>query len=110
MNALEIIEKVRSHDAELHVEADRLVIRGRGERLPEALQAELKQHKVELMVALGAPLDKAVAAILPELRPNLPAPLRAIPDGSLLALVNWSIIAAWEKTIRNAQLRHEAQR
>jgi hypothetical protein len=110
LNALDIIEQVRAHDAELVLEDDQLVIHGHGERLPDDLYAELREHKAEVMVALGAPLDRTVAGILAELRPNLPEPLRTLPDASLLAMVNWTLIHAWEKTIRQAHLKHEAER
>ncbi len=52
----------------------------------------------------------AVASILAELRPQLPVALRRLDDRRLLALVNWSIIAAWEATIRRASQRVEAPR
>jgi hypothetical protein len=110
MNALQIIEQVRAHDAELVLDSDRLVIRGRGARLPDDLHAALREHKAEVMIALGAPLDRTVAGILAELRPTLPESLRGLPDASLLAMVNWTIIHAWEKTIRQAHLKHEAER
>jgi hypothetical protein len=102
VNALEIIERVRDHQADLIIVDDRLVVRGRAERLPEGLQAELREHKAELMIALGAPIDRTVAAILKELRPHLPPPLRRLPDDKILALVNWSIIAAWGTAVRKA--------
>ena len=51
------------------------------------------------LASLGLSLDTAVAGILDELRPQLPGSLRNLPDDRLLALVNWSIMAAWEKTI-----------
>ena len=110
MNALDIIEQVREHDAELVVEENKLYVRGKGGRLPEGLREALREQKVAVMVALGAPIDRAVAGIIAELRPNLPPSLRGVPDASLLALVNWSIIHAWEKTLRQAQLRHEVER
>ena len=47
MNAIEIIQQVRAHDAELMLEEDRLVVRGRGPRLPEELQTALREHKPE---------------------------------------------------------------
>lgn len=100
MNAIEIIERVRACDAELAVVDDRLVVRGRGNPLPDDLKEALAQHKAELMIALGTPIDRTVAGILKELRPHLPAALRQLPDDRLLALVNWSIIAAWETAIK----------
>jgi len=102
MNAIEIIERVRDHQAELVLVDDRLVVRGRTGHLPDELQAELREHKAELMIALGAPIDRTVAAILKELRPYLPPALRQLPDDKILVLVNWSIIAAWGTAMRKA--------
>jgi hypothetical protein len=99
MNAIEIIEKVREHDAELAVEGDRLLVRGTGSPLPDDLRRALQEHKAEVMVALGAP---AVASVLKELRPHLPKTLRGLADDKLLVLVNWSIIASFEKAVREA--------
>ena len=106
MNAVEIIEQLRAHDAELVVEDDRLLVRGRANPLPEDLRRALRDHKAELMVALGVPLDRTVAFVLAELRPYLPKSLRGLPDDRLLVLVNWSIIAAFEAAVREASHRH----
>jgi hypothetical protein len=99
MNALEIIEQVRAHNAEVVVENDQLIVRGRGERLPQELRAALKRHKAELLVALGAPREVGVLEVLAEIRPYLPEPLRSVPDASLLALVNWSMLHAWGRAL-----------
>ena len=101
MNALEIIEQVRAHDADLALDNDRLVVRGRGERLPPDLQEQLRQHKTELMVALGGSMEVAIAEVLAEIRPHLPASLREVPDAKLLILVNWSILHAWGAKVRS---------
>jgi hypothetical protein len=106
VNAVEIIEQLRAHDAELVVEDDRLLVRGRANPLPEDLRRALRDHKAELMVALGVPLDRTVAFVLAELRPYLPKSLRGLPDDRLLVLVNWSIIAAFEAAVREASHRH----
>ncbi len=100
--ALSVIEEVRRHNLELVLQDSKLIVRGRGERLPDELRASLREHRAAIMIALGAPIEKAVATILAELRPNLPPSLRRLPDGDLLALINWTIIACWEKTIRQA--------
>lgn len=100
MNAIEIIEKVREHDAELVVEDDRLLVRGRASPLPDGLRQALQEHKAELLVALGA--HKSVASVLKELRPHLPTSLRGLPDDKLLVLVNWSVVASFERAIREA--------
>ena len=62
------------------------------------------------MVALGVPLDLAVAGILKEIRPYLSPPLRKLPDDRLLALVNWNIIAAWNRAMREADERMSGNR
>ncbi len=100
MNAAEIIERVRQYDADLVIREDRLVVRGRGDQLPDDLQRELREHKAELMIALGVPLNVTIATILAEIRPNLPPALRKLPDDHLLTLVNWTLIAAFERAIR----------
>jgi hypothetical protein len=102
VNAIEIIEQVRAHDAELVVENDRLLVRGRVDPLPEDLRRALRDHKVELMVALGVPPNRTVASVLKEVRPHLPKTLRELPDDRLLVLVNWSIITSFEKAVREA--------
>ncbi len=103
MNAIDLIEQVRAHKADLVVENDRLIVRGRGEPLPDDLQAALSEHKAELMIALGTPFDPTVAAVLADVRPHLPASLRRLPDGKLLVLVNWSIINAWNAAARKLE-------
>ena len=100
MNALEIVERVRAHQADVVVEHGQLVVRGRGERLPDELREALREHKAELLPALGESQDGVIASILADIRPHLPPALRAQPDSSLLVLVNWSILHAWGKTVR----------
>ena len=102
MNALEILDQVRGLGASLEVDDGQLLVRGSGERLPDELRQALRDHKAEIMVALGVPFDRTVAAILGDIRPHLSAALRNLPDDKLLALVNWNIIAAWEKAIRGS--------
>jgi hypothetical protein len=109
MNALEIIERVRSHNAELLVEEGQLVVRGRGGRLPAELQAALREHKAEVMVALGVPHDVVLAAILKELRPHLTPNLQRLPDSSLIVLVNFAILSAFGKYMRELEMRHAHQ-
>jgi hypothetical protein len=97
VNALEIIDRVRGHGAELALRESVLVVRGRGPALPDDLQAEIREHKAELMTALGAGYEPTIAAVLADIRPHLPPAVRILPDASLLALVNWSIVHAWNK-------------
>lgn len=108
MNALQIIADVRAHDAQLVIENDRLFVRGRGEPLPEELQRALHDHKAELLIALGHPIDRTVSAVLNEIRPYLPSSLRRLPDGRLLTLVNWALIAAFEAAIRKGSYENRA--
>lgn len=110
MNAVEIIEKVREHEADLELVDDRLVVRGWAEPLPEDLKEAIAKHKGELMVALGEPANHAIAIILADIRPHLPKALQRLPDDKLLALINWSVMAAWEKAVREAMRQHERTR
>jgi len=103
VNALGIVEAVRRHGAELAVEDGRLIVRGEGPPLPEEVRRELREHKAELLVALGEPLDRTVAGILADLRPFLSPALRRLPDDRLLALVNGNIITAFEASIRKVR-------
>ena len=100
MNAIELIEEVRRHDADLVVEGQRLVVRGAADQLPEDLRRELSSHKAELLVALGSSMNLTVASVLADIRPNLPPALRRLPDDRLLTMVNWSIMAAFESAVR----------
>jgi len=100
INAIEIIDAVRRHGGSFVVNDGKLLLRGNGPRLPEELLQAIREHTPSIMIALGVPMDRVVASTLRELRPNLPAALRALPDEKLHALVDWSIIAAWERTVQ----------
>ena len=99
MSALDVIRRVE-------VLGGRLVLDGKSLRLqadqdlPDQVVADVAEQKASIMIALGAPIDTVVGSVLEEMRPQLPKSLRQLPDDRLLVLVNWSIIAAWEKTIR----------
>ena len=110
MNAIEIIERVRAHDADLVVDEDRLLVRGRSGPLPEDLQKALREHRAELLVALGVPIDRTVSSILRALRQHLPAAHRRLSDDRLLVLVNWSIISAFEAAVREMSQGHQTPR
>jgi hypothetical protein len=99
MNALDVIRQVQNHGGQLVLAEGSLRVRAR-DPLPDELMAALAEHKADVMVALGAPLDAVVSEILEDIRPHLPKGLRHLPDDRLLALVNWSIIAAWGKSAR----------
>ncbi len=98
MNALDILNQVREAGGCIGVDGARLVLTGSQPLSPD-LQQAVRDHKAELLVALGVPLDCAVASILGELRPNLPRALQQLGDAKLLVLVNCSLVAAWEKSV-----------
>lgn len=99
MSALDVIRRVEMLGGRLVLDGDRLRLRA-AKALPEDVVSAVGQQKAAIMVALGAPIDTVVGAILDEMRPQLPEGLRKLPDDRLLVLVNWSIIAAWEKTVQ----------
>ena len=100
VNALEIVDAVRRCGADLVVADGQLRVRGTGAPLAAELRDEIRAHKAELLVALGEPMDRTVGAILADVRPYLAPALRELPTGQLVALVNWNIIAAWNKAMR----------
>lgn len=99
MTALDVIRSVQLHGGELVLDGEKLRVRAPGP-LPHDLMQQVREHKPAIMTALGAPMDAVIAGILAEIRPHLPTPLQPLPDDKLLALVNWSLIVAWEKAIR----------
>ena len=105
MNAVEIIRAVRQHGAEVIADGEHLFLRGTGPKLPAPLRSELAAHKAEPMIALGSPIDAAVASVLNDVRPHLPESLRRLPDDRLLILVNWTIMAAWSKAVERVKAR-----
>ena len=58
MNALEIAREVCQYGATLAVEDGQLIVRGSGAPLLEPLRRALREHKAEIMVALGVPPDR----------------------------------------------------
>jgi hypothetical protein len=99
VNALEVIRRVEALGGRLVLDGGKLKLRA-PEPLPEELTAAVSQEKTAIMVTLGAPLDTVVSEILEDIRPHLPASLRRLRDDRLLALVNWSIITAWGRSVR----------
>jgi hypothetical protein len=99
VNALEVIRRVEAMGGRLVLDKGKLKLRAAAP-LPEELTAVVSQEKAAIMVALGAPLDIVVSHILEDIRPHLPKTLRRLPDDRLLALVNWSIITAWGRSLR----------
>lgn len=105
MNALELVQQVRDQGADVLVRGGQLVVRGTGAPLPDDLIEGIREHRAELLVALGVPIDVTVGEVLADLRPHLNPALQALPDDRLLALVNWNIIAAWESAVRGVSVR-----
>jgi hypothetical protein len=103
MNALELVDAVRRHGAELAVEQGQLVVRGNGAPLPDTVREELRTHKAEVLVALGEPLDRTVAGILTDIRPHLSPALQRLPDDRLLVLVNWNILTSFTKWLESGR-------
>lgn len=104
MSALDLIRQVEAEGGHLVVEAGQLKVRAAAP-LPDGLLAEVAKEKPAIMVALGAPLDVVASCVLEDVRPHLPVSLRRVSDSKLLALVNWSIINAWNKSVRKAEGR-----
>ncbi len=101
MNALEVIQEVEAQGGSLAIEHDDLRVRASAP-LSDDLMDALAEQKPAIMIALGAPMDMAVAAILADIRPFLAPALKRLPDDRLLALVNWNIIASWNAAVRAA--------
>jgi hypothetical protein len=106
---MDVIRRVEALGGQLVLADGSLRVRA-PQPLPDDVMAALAEHKASVMVALGAPIDVIVASVLRELRPHLPRPLQVLPDDRLLVLVNWSIIAAFEKAIRSAAENSGARR
>jgi hypothetical protein len=100
MNALEIIQQLRALDADVVLEGKGLIIRGNGAPLPEELHAALREHRAEVMVALGAPAQMSVEAVLDEIRPYLPPALKDVSNENLIVLINWCVIHAWNRAVK----------
>ncbi len=98
-SAFELLQQVRSLGGRITLRKDEIAIEARV-ALPEELLSQIRDQKPAVMVALGAPFDDAVDSILDELRPHLPPALRNLPDSKLLVMVNWTILAAWQKTLQ----------
>jgi len=97
-NALDTIREVYALGGNLRLEGDGLIMEA-PRPLPEVVRKRVRQYKPAIMVAFGAPLDSVVAQVLEEIRPHLPRALQGLSDSKLLALVNWSIIVAWNKAM-----------
>ncbi len=102
MSALDVIRRVELLGGHLSLESNELRLRA-ATPLPDDLVQAVTAEKAAIIVALGAPVDAAVGAILADIRPHLPPPLRRLPDDRLLTLVNWAIIAAFEAAVRKVE-------
>lgn len=118
----EMLEEARRHGAEFRLAEGTLRVK-RG-AAPAELLDRLRERKDKVVDLLrsGAPVGQAsstpsgtpkaesqskaedealrrLRAALTELRPYLPKGLAQLPDDKLLALVNWSIMAAWTRMV-----------
>jgi hypothetical protein len=98
MSALEVIRRVETLGGRVLLEPGGLRLRAAAP-LPEDLVAAVGKEKVAIMLALGAPLNTAITSILAEIRPHLPPAMRKLPDERLMLLINWSIIAAFDRAV-----------
>ena len=101
--ALDVIRAVYLCGGSVRLEGDRLVMAA-DSPLPEEVRHAVRQRKSEIMIALGAPFDTAIAGVLADLRPHLTASLRKLSDQDLLLLVNWHIITSFQKAVRNGAI------
>ena len=104
MSALDVIRRVEMLGGHLVLDGESLRLQA-DSVLPENVVAEVSENKPAIMVALGAPIDTVIGSVLEELRPELPPALRKLTDDKLLIMVNWSIIAAWQKAAGRMQQR-----
>jgi hypothetical protein len=104
MSALDVIRRVETLGGRLVLEPDGLRLQA-ASPLPDDLVADVGREKVAIMLALGAPLSAAITSVLGELRPYLATPLRNLPDDRLIILINWSIMAAYEKAVQRFAVR-----
>ena len=100
MTALDVIRAIVAHGGSVSLEDGTLRLRAPSP-LPEDLRAAAREHKSAMMIALGAPMDTVVSGILDDIRPYLPGALQSLPDEKLLALVDWSILAAWSRALES---------
>ncbi len=99
---LEVIRRVEVLGGKLFVdEGGKLRVQA-PEPLPQPLMEEISAEKAAIMVALGTPMNTVIHSVLGEIRPFLPQSLGRLSDDRLLALVNYSVIAAWHRAIEKA--------
>lgn len=99
MSALDVIRRVETLGGRLLLDDGGLRVWA-PTPLPDDVIRAVSEEKAAIMVALGKPLDTVISEILADIRPHLPDSLKGLPDDRLLVLVNWSIIAAWNETMR----------
>jgi len=102
---MEVIRKLQILGGELILENDGHDLRVKAPcPLPQELWEALCENKLAIMATMAVPLDTAATVILTSIRDFLPPALRRLPDERLLILVNYSILAGWQETIRRMQM------
>jgi hypothetical protein len=83
----------------------------------QLLSTQAGQNGPEGTVAGGQPAacllcnnHRLLKESLAQLRPQLPEQVRQLPDEKILALVNWSLIVAWWKTLERLERAGEQKR
>jgi hypothetical protein len=104
MTALDVIRRVERLGGSIELEEDGLRLHAPSP-LPDDVVAAVSKQKVAIMLALGAPLNTAITSALGEVRPHLSPSLRKLSDDRLLVLVNWSIMAAFDKAVMDVSRR-----
>ena len=77
MSALDVIRRVEMLGGHLVLDGKALRLQADKE-LPGQVVADVSQEKAAIMVALGAPIDTVIGAVLEEIRPELPPALRRL--------------------------------
>ena len=96
---LAVIREVYALGGRLLLEGDRLVMQA-PEPLPESVRTLVRQHKPELMAALGAPVESVLRSMLCDLRTRLPPSLATLSDESLLRLLTMTLLYCWKDAIQ----------
>jgi hypothetical protein len=102
IDPLTLLRAVYALGGSLQIEGDRLILRA-PEPLPDALCNAVRQHKPEIMAALGSPVDSILQAVLQDLRPRLPVALEDLRDDQLLQLLRVTLISCWNDAVRQVE-------
>jgi len=108
MNAIELIKEVEKRGGKVSLQDGQVVIDSK-RSLPADLIEQFKQEKPSILVALGAPMEPTIVTIIDEIRPHLPPAIRSLPAGKLLIMVNWSILAAWNKAAQKIPITEQTR-